>query len=107
MFDPPLTLKPLPLTDTDDILTFEPPVFFSDTSCAVDVPMATFSNDKFSELGVSTPGASPLGAASPPPEELPVPLREPAHPAKLRSPTTTKVAPKTRWNVSKRIAEGS
>jgi hypothetical protein len=86
-FDPPLTVKPLPLTNTEEILTFERPVFFSDTSWAVDVPTITLPNDTLDELGVSTPWVSLLAG-------VPgcswsslwaLPPSEPAHPAILRS----------------------
>jgi hypothetical protein len=48
------------LTDTEEILTFERPLFFSDTSWAVDVPTVTLPNDTLDELGVSIPCVSLL-----------------------------------------------
>jgi hypothetical protein len=55
----------LPLTDTEEILTFEPPLFFSDTSWAVDVPTVMLPNDTLDELGVSTPFVSLLAGVPP------------------------------------------
>jgi len=73
-----LTLRLLPVTDTEEIVTFELPVLVSMRGCDADVPTGTFPNDTLGEPGVSTPGAVfPLGA---PLEELLAPPGEPAKP---------------------------
>lgn len=41
MFDPPLSLNPLPAAEIVEIVTLALPVSVSVTSCAVDVPTAT------------------------------------------------------------------
>lgn len=77
-FDSLLTLRLLPVTDTEEIVTSELPVLVMTRCCDAEVPTGTFPKDTVCEPGVSSPGAVfPLVA---PPEEPLVALGEPAKP---------------------------